>query len=74
MLHRLAARFGGRINTFTQGRQRHTYHQWYVSGRLAIAFLFTIFSFLSRRRREQAKGVIARWKTRAAHLDLSEAT
>lgn len=50
ILLRLKAMFGGGVARTTV---RATHHIWYLNGLRAHGFLLTIFSFLSRRRRDQ---------------------
>jgi hypothetical protein len=51
LLERLKALFGGSIYSAGNGRE----HVWAISGSRARGFLFTIYCFLSPRRREQVR-------------------
>ena len=50
ILYRLKEKFGGQISPAESGCS-----QWNVSGAAARGFLMTIYSFLSKRRKEQVK-------------------
>lgn len=53
ILLRLKALFGGGVYQFRSGAKRTVMHNWQVNRARALGFLFTIYPFLSQRRREQ---------------------
>lgn len=62
-LGRLLAIFGGRVKPYTNNHGR-VYHRWSLHGGEAIGMAFTMFSLLSRKRRDQVQLMVGRWKAR----------
>jgi len=66
LLHWLRDRFGGSVKMYPSGRYRYrdggvrrAFGYWLITGPRARGFLYTIFTFLSPRRRAQLKEVLA---------------
>ena|ERR1035437_9260938 len=57
LLYRLRQLFGGTVY-LRKSCGKSNVNQWYLSGTRARGFLLTIFSFLSPRRREQARSTL----------------
>ena len=52
ILYKLRDRFGGTVSNPCKNRKSYT---WWLFGPRAMGFLYTIFTFLSPRRKEQVK-------------------
>lgn len=68
-IERLQATFGGRIVSLAKNRNgnRQQAYSWRLHGRRAIAFMMTMWTLMSGRRRAQIETAIARWKSNPGH-------
>lgn len=62
-LERLQVMFGGALKPYVNNRGT-LYHRWTVNGAHSIGIAFTLYTFMSPRRREQIRHMVAKWKTR----------
>jgi len=62
-LVRLQRLFGGYLKQYVNNHGR-AYYRWTVNGAHAVGVTFTLFTWLSPRRRQQAALMVAKWQTR----------
>ena len=62
-LTRLEALFGGTLRCYVNKRGTAV-HRWTLHGAHAVALSFTLYTFMSPRRREQIRQMVAAWKLR----------
>ena len=62
-LERLQLLFGGSLRCYTNNHGT-LYHRWDLHGSYAIGVAFTLYTFMSPRRRERIRRMVARWKLR----------
>lgn len=70
-LERMQALFGGHLKPYThKNRPGAPYWRWSLNGSHAVGAAFTIFTFMSPRRREQIHRLVAVWKSRPGRNNL----
>lgn len=70
----LQARFGGKVyGPYTGKPKGNDYYSWIIARERALGFMFTIFTFLSKSRREQFKTGKRTYQTTISDSGISEA-
>ena len=62
-LRKLSSIVGGHLYWYVNNHGRG-YWRWTLNGSYAVGLAFTLYPWLSRRRRQQARTMIAKWKAR----------
>ena len=68
-LERLQRMFGGNIRPHTHREGQSPLLRWEVNGNRAVALMFTLWSIMSPRRKQQIETAIAKWKLNRSHKE-----
>ncbi len=55
ILYQLRGFFGGSVKCYTRKKDGRSYYKWWLTGKHARAFLFTIYTMLTERRKLQIR-------------------